>query len=100
MDKKETRQLLVLLEQYYPNKKFRDPKTLLAAWALALEPYDYEQVKQSAALYAASNKFFPDLADITVGLKRFSEPTRTVKDDVLLLRRILDQQKSEGDNDA
>ncbi len=97
MDRNETQLLLMMLEQFYPNKKFRDPKALFSAWALALEPYDFETVKRAAADYAAQNKFFPDLADLTAALPRRKAPVKPQRDDTELLRRLLN---SSGDCNA
>lgn len=69
MEKSETTCLFEQLEQYYPNKRIENYAAFFDAWALALEPYDFEDVSRAAARYAAQHRFFPDLSDLTLGLK-------------------------------
>ena len=89
MDFTETKQLLTYLEQFYPNKRFADPAFMLRAWADALEPYDYQDVKQSAAAYVAQNKYFPDLPDLTMRLRRRGKEY-IGRDDTALLSQLLE----------
>lgn len=101
MDRNETRQLFALLEQFYPNKRFKNYEPMFEAWALALEPYSFDEVNRAAVSYAAQNKYFPDLSDITKDLTRKDVPVKPVRDDSALLRRLLDQQKAgKGDSSA
>lgn len=74
MTKEETRGLLIYLEQFWPNKRFKNPAAMLAAWADALAPFEYSEVKAAAARYATKNKFYPDLADLTTGLSPKAQP--------------------------
>ena len=68
MDKNERQKVYTLLSKFYPNaRQLRDQGTL-TAWGFVLEKYTYEDVKSAVLSYAASNKFFPDLADLTGGL--------------------------------
>lgn len=76
MDQKETNQLFTLLAQFYPNKKVND--TLRLAWSLALKPYRYEDVKAGAIAHAREKKFFPDIHELTNGL-RIDKPLQTTK---------------------
>lgn len=80
MDRKETIQLLKLLEQFYPNRftKMDTPaiEAFAGAWTLAFEPYDYEDVKAAAVEYVRHNKFFPDVADITGELVKCEDKNR------------------------
>lgn len=68
MNHHERQKIYDLLSQYFPNaKQLRDKKTL-TAWGFALERFPYDDVKTAVINYAISNKFFPDLADVTAGL--------------------------------
>lgn len=85
MNRWDTDRLFTLLAQFYPNGRVTETKK--KAWALALEPYEYEAVKAAAVKYAAQNKYFPDLADLTGNLpQRGGKPTR---DDSSLLAKKL-----------
>lgn len=68
MDKNERQKIYTLLSKFYPNaRQLRDPAAL-TAWGYVLEKYTYEDVKNAAIDYAARNKYFPDLSDLTGGL--------------------------------
>lgn len=80
MDRRETEKLFNLFLVYWPNSEQAKSKTVMAAWALALEPFSYDDVKAATADYAAKNKFFPDVCDITGKLSpnvTAAEPERT-----------------------
>ena len=79
----EVNKLFKLLEQFYPKAKQVTSKELRQAWALALEPYAYEDVKAAAILYVTKNKYFPDLADLTGGItsaKREDIPVKSIQE--------------------
>ena len=61
-----------------------------------LENYTYEDVKKSVLSYAASNKFFPDLADLTGGLTPISahEPEPERRDKPMCAKEQRDMEKS------
>ena len=65
MTREETGKLFVLLGTYYPNARQLSDKLCKAAWAMALEPYRYEDAKAAAVAYVRKNRFFPDVFDIT-----------------------------------
>ncbi len=65
MNHHERQKVYDLLSQYYPNARQLKDKKTLTAWGLALERFPYDDVKTAVINYAISNKFFPDLADIT-----------------------------------
>ena len=76
MDKKETNQLRDMLTEFYPRAaKERRSKNQEIAWAFALEPYRYDDVKAAALRHVRGNGFFPDVAELTVGLGGASEKT-------------------------
>lgn len=81
MDHQERQKIYALLAQYYPNTKQLKDKTTLTAWGFALERFPYGDVKNAVINYAISNKFFPDLADITAGLapEQAEQATRTAQ---------------------
>lgn len=68
MDREERQRIYRLLHQYYPQAKQLKSAETLTAWGLILADYTYEDVKNSVLRYAAQNKFFPDVSDITAGL--------------------------------
>lgn len=68
MNHHERQKIYDLLSQYFPNARQLKDKKTLTAWGLALEKFPYDDVKTAVINYAISNKFFPDLADITSGL--------------------------------
>lgn len=65
MDRCEIDKLFALLSVFYPNSERGKSKVVKEAWALALSSYRYDDVKAAAAIYAARNKYYPDLYDIT-----------------------------------
>ena len=68
MDQNERKKVYTLLSKFYPNaRQLRDPAAL-TAWGYVLEKYTYGDVKNAVLSYAASNKYFPDLSDLTGGL--------------------------------
>lgn len=70
MDRTERQRIYDLLSRFFPNAKQLKDKKTLTAWGLALEHFTYQDVKTAVISYAISNKYFPDLADITAGLPR------------------------------
>lgn len=70
MDVKDTEKLFNLFRSFFPNAKQLDSKPTQRAWVAALEPYNSDDVVAAAIAYFQKNKFFPDLADITAGLKQ------------------------------
>lgn len=70
MDKAETGKIFTLLRQFYPHAAAAKEEYFRYAWELALRPYSYDDVRASALRYATREKFFPDLADLTEGLRR------------------------------
>lgn len=66
MDRCEVEKLFTLFSQFWPNKQVTAKMKL--AWEIALEPYSYADVRAAAVAYARRNKFFPDVADITMGI--------------------------------
>lgn len=67
MDRSEVEKLFTLFSQFWPNKQVTTKMKL--AWEIALEPYSYADVRAAAVAYARRNKFFPDVADITMGIE-------------------------------
>ena len=79
MTKEEIGKIFVLMQQFYPNARQLQDRTTLLAWKLVLVKFPYNDVKNAVVDYAISNKFFPDVADITAGLKQ--ETILAVEDD-------------------
>lgn len=65
MDKSERQKIYTLLSKFFPQAKQLKDRETLTAWGIVLEDYTYDDVKTAVLRYAAKNKFFPDLADIT-----------------------------------
>jgi hypothetical protein len=66
MTKEEFSKVWTLItELWFEQAKKRKPKV----WYIGLQPYSMEEVTDRIMEYARNNKFFPDLADITAGLK-------------------------------
>lgn len=73
MDREERQKVYRLLHQFYPRaRQLQNPETL-TAWGFILEDYTYEDVKKKILKYAATNKYFPDVADITGDLTPIKE---------------------------
>jgi len=68
MNKDERKKIYTLLSKFYPKAKQLKDRETLTAWGIVLENYIYDDVKTAVLRYAAKNKFFPDLADITGSL--------------------------------
>lgn len=68
MTEVERKKIYTLLSKFYPNARQLKDRSTLTAWGLVLEQFPYDAVKSSVLSYAARNKYFPDLADITGGL--------------------------------
>lgn len=66
MDRCEVEKLFTLFSQFWPNKQVTAKMKM--AWEIALEPYSYAECRAAAVAYARRNKFFPDVADITMGI--------------------------------
>ena len=50
-------------------------RELLAAWLLVLEPYPYEEVRQSVADYFRHRNYWPDVTDIAKGCPSYTPPS-------------------------
>lgn len=96
MDKNERQKIYTLLSKYYPRARQLKDAAALTAWGYVLENYTYEDVKKSVLSYAASNKFFPDLADLTGGLTPVSahEPEPERRDKPMGSKEQRDMEKS------
>ena len=104
MTREETRSLLNLLADFYPNaKQVKGNNTrMLDAWALALEIYSFDECRQAALEYARENKFFPDIADITLRCHSHkqiiaaAEDTKCAAADITWMRDYIDYGGIEG----
>ena len=68
MNREERKKIYFLLSQFYENAKQLKSPEKLTAWGLVLQNYTYGDVKAKVLEYAAQNKYFPDISDITAGL--------------------------------
>ena len=69
----ELKMLQALLGGFFPTAPQLKNPLLWEAWRQALQTIPYEAVKSRAVEYALENKFFPDLADLTAGLRSEGE---------------------------
>lgn len=68
MDEADRKKIYTLLSKFYPNAKQLQDRATLTAWGFVLEKFTYDDVKAAVLDYAARNKYFPDLSDITGSL--------------------------------
>lgn len=68
MTREEFDKLWGALASFWPKEKLT--KQRKGAWMLALEPFQYDGVRENILAYARSGKgnYFPDVADMTRGL--------------------------------
>lgn len=67
MTREETRKLLQILYNSYPNNKIKsaaEAKTMLDVWEMTFAEYSADQVYKAARLHIKTSKFFPTPADI------------------------------------
>lgn len=77
----ERQKIYHLLSKFYPNARQLKDRETLTAWGIVLEDYTYPDVKTAVLRYAAKNKFFPDLADITGSLTPVSAAAPEISPD-------------------
>lgn len=65
MDSNDVKKLWALLAELYPRQPQTGTKERLAAWMLALEPYDYEAIRDAALAHARKNAYYPSISEIT-----------------------------------
>ena len=65
MDSNDVKKLWALLAELYPRQPQEGTKARLAAWALALEPYDYDAIRDAALAHARKNAYYPSISEIT-----------------------------------
>lgn len=64
MDRRQTKELVVLLAALCPARQPQITRSFAAAWCAALEPYDYAAARAAALDYARRKPFFPTVSDI------------------------------------
>ena len=69
MNEADRKKIYTLLSKFYPTARQLQDRATLTAWGYVLENYPYDDVKAAVLEYAARNKYFPDLSDITGGLE-------------------------------
>ena len=103
MDKNERQKIYTLLSKYYPRARQLKDSATLTAWGYVLERYTYEDVKNSVINYAARNKYFPDLADLTGGLKpifRENPISEAERMDMERTKRLVERWRKECGEDV
>lgn len=68
MDSNDVKKLWALLAELYPRQKQAETKERLAAWALAMEPYDYDAIKAAAVAHARKSDYYPSISEIVANL--------------------------------
>lgn len=68
MDSNDVKKLWALLAELYPRQKQAETKERLAAWALAMEPYDYDAIKTAALAHARKSDYYPSVSEIVANL--------------------------------
>ena len=64
MDRRQTKELVVLLSTLCPARQPQITREFAAAWCAALEPYEYAAARAAALDYARRKPFFPTVSDI------------------------------------
>lgn len=60
----------------WPNASPGKSENVRRVWEYGLRPYSSEDVTERVIRYARQNKFFPDLADVTGGLREQEDPEK------------------------
>lgn len=96
MDKSEVKKLWALLGELYPRQKQQATAERLGAWALALEPYSYDEIRGAALAHARSNEYYPSIAELTVRLPK-PEAAEECKNSGALWQAYIDRHCTEQD---
>lgn len=70
MTYEETKSLLKLFFDTYPNVKISNPEQMVSTWHFVLKDYDLESIRNAVRLHITESKFFPTPADITSRIMR------------------------------
>lgn len=80
MTRKQIIELLGILEDAYPNIKFKNPEGTVTTWEMAFGSEDAEKVYKAARYHISKSPFFPTVADIKKAIPKgqllFSEQDR------------------------
>lgn len=68
MTKADAKKIVLLLKTIYPHSKESNGEHTEAMWCLVLRHYDYEDVRNSVAEWAANSTFYPRPAELLTGL--------------------------------
>ncbi len=55
MTREETKKVLAVISATYPGFKPQDAQTILSAWSMVLEPYDYGEIQKGLMAYVRSD---------------------------------------------
>ena len=72
-----------LLGSLWPAAAAKKSKVDIAVWRKGLSGYLMEDVSERVMEYAKENKYFPDLSDITAGLKTDDDETAEAEEAVI-----------------
>lgn len=90
MTEKGFTKFCTLWAEYWPSKPMTAEKQ--RAWWLALKPYRYADVIAAATVYAAKNKFPPDVYDITANLTPEKPEATTPSQSMDWINEILERE--------
>lgn len=74
MDSRDMDRIWVLLSKCRLGDAHLRDGNLKMAWALVLEPYEYDDVKQAVAAHFRVSKFWPDIGEVTQYLPNVPTP--------------------------
>lgn len=79
MDSRDVDKIWALLGKCRLGDIHLQDKSLKVAWALVLEPYAYEDVKQAVVAHFRTSKFWPDIGEVTQYLPDVPTPNELRK---------------------
>ena len=65
MEANDVKRLWALLAELYPRQRQAATRERLAAWTLALEPYDYAAIREAALVHARACAYYPSVSELT-----------------------------------
>lgn len=96
MDRRQTKELVVLLAALCPARQPQITRSFAAAWCAALEPYDYAAARAAALDYARRKPFFPTVSDIVSEIDIQQQKPRNDLENAM---RLLAKRKEEAQHE-
>ena len=89
MSRDEFEKIWRLMASLWPNAAAKKSDVDKTVWFKSLEPYDMKQITERIMSYSRTNKFFPDVADITrMMLSRYGSYDDAIRKNVKAAARI------------